>query len=67
MTPYLLVHDSVTVKGRLKISLLIICTGVENVINFDLPPTPDDYVHRVGRCVYLYSHVEDQIVSHYYS
>ena len=26
-------------------------TGVENVINFDFPPTPNDYVHRVGRYV----------------
>jgi len=23
--------------------------GVENVVNFDLPPSPDAYVHRVGR------------------
>ena len=23
--------------------------GVENVVNFDLPPTPDAYIHRVGR------------------
>ena len=22
---------------------------MENVINFDFPPTPNDYVHRVGR------------------
>jgi ATP-dependent RNA helicase RhlE len=24
-------------------------TGIELVINFDLPSTPDDYVHRIGR------------------
>ena len=29
-------------------------TGVENIINFDFPPTPNDYVHRVGRYVYTY-------------
>ena len=23
--------------------------GVENVVNFDFPPTPDAYIHRVGR------------------
>ena len=23
--------------------------GVENVVNFDFPPTPEAYVHRVGR------------------
>ena len=27
--------------------------GVENVINFDFPPTPDAYVHRVGRLVMI--------------
>lgn len=29
------------------------CTGVENVINFDFPPAPNDYVHRVGRYVII--------------
>lgn len=24
---------------------------VENVVNFDFPPTPEAYVHRVGRYV----------------
>ena len=23
--------------------------GVENVVNFDFPPTPESYIHRVGR------------------
>ena len=25
---------------------------VENVVNFDFPPTPEAYVHRVGRYVW---------------
>src|SRR5689334_15438636 len=24
-------------------------TGIELVVNFDLPQNPDDYVHRIGR------------------
>ena len=31
----------------------ILCAGVENVINFDFPPTSNDYVHRVGRYVII--------------
>ena len=26
---------------------------VENVVNFDFPPTPEAYVHRVGRYVFI--------------
>lgn len=43
-------------KGRVQILVAseaaargIDVTGVAHVVNFDVPPTPEDYVHRMGR------------------
>ncbi len=36
---------------------------MENVINFDFPPTPDSYVHRVGRYVYHHCSHEKNTVT----
>ena len=43
-------------RGRLQIAVTtdlaargLELTGVAHVVNFDVPPTPEDYVHRIGR------------------
>jgi ATP-dependent RNA helicase DDX56/DBP9 len=48
-------HETKSKKGKFKsdkeygVSRGIDFQNVENVINFDFPPTVDSYIHRVGR------------------
>ncbi len=41
--------------------IVSIHAGVENVVNFDFPPTVDSYIHRVGRYTHTYTYT---IITH---
>ena len=48
-TPRLLTKKIFTVNSEQKIIILLLFFQVAHVVNYDLPKTIDEYVHRIGR------------------